>query len=98
MTIQMRSRSLMISSCMTTRSPRTTLAWGPYLGSTSPISFFDSTDTRLFLSGLQFWNLGGIIDSGTGMLGAIGRPSWISQEVDVVAGQTTQVSLSQFEY
>lgn len=66
---------------------------GPYLGSTSPIDFLDTTGQRLTLSGLQFWWMDGFVDYGTGLIGDVGRPSWIAQEVNVSAGQTVNVSL-----
>ncbi len=57
---------------------------GPSLGSTFPGLQQLTTGGFLFASGLQFWELQGCVDTGTGRLGCVGIPSSAAQIVDVV--------------
>lgn len=61
---------------------------GPNLNGTYPSTVTDLYGQNHQLSGLHFWNLAGSIDTGTGVIGTVGAPSSIAQELTLTPGRS----------
>ena len=68
------------------------IADGPNLDGTFPSYVADLFGQVHALSGLQFWNLSGSIDMGTGAIGTVGTPSSIAQELQLKPGSSYSIT------
>lgn len=69
---------------------------GPNLDGSFPTQVQDVFGLIHQLSGLQFWNLTGTIDMGTGAIGTVGTPSSIAQELSLNPGSSHIVSFASY--